>query len=430
MKTNLKIIKELLPFTRWYRRKDAKISRIEIVDHARLKETAWLLIRCFSANKKSDLYSLALKNNVITEKEWLTDLLQIFESTNAIATANGGKLFLDKPAGRDIPVPQDFKMLRGEMSNSIAVLDNSITAKFLRCPQPGINPDTEISSELAAANFPHSPAYHGRISYADKKEKTYELITFGEFIRGASDGWSYVQAALAEKKHEGLFKFIEACAEALAGLHLQFAAVNKKTFQPEPVNPAFIKKWLSGLKATKERTKSVIKKFPACKIKAHDIDSAFNKIGKKLSAHDSGMLIRQHGDFHLGQVIRNEKGKVYLLDFEGEPIVQLKDRLKKFLPLKDVAGFTRSLHYASVAALLMRKTDDEKGLKHWHEKARDIFLAKYFKQIKGAAFAPKAPGTLLAAMELEKALYELQYEIQNRPDWVRIPLEGIKEIVK
>jgi maltose alpha-D-glucosyltransferase/alpha-amylase len=149
-----------------------------------------------------------------------------------------------------------------------------------------------------------------------------------------------------------------------------------------------------------------------------------------------GYLIRHHGDYHLGQVLRTDEDDFILLDFEGEPLRPLAERRRKGSPLKDLAGMMRSFHYAAETALPEKSGKSamyEKLLpwsKAWHEWMSSIFLRSYFQTAAGAPFLPTVDaGFILEVFLLEKVFYELKYELNNRPDWVHIPLAGIVDII-
>jgi trehalose synthase-fused probable maltokinase len=136
----------------------------------------------------------------------------------------------------------------------------------------------------------------------------------------------------------------------------------------------------------------------------------------------TGRIIRHHGDFHLGQTLWSE-GDWVILDFEGEPARSLPERRRKRSPLRDVAGMLRSFAYAASAASLLRGVDP---LADWEEHAREEFLEGYLSTVDpGLIPAGSAMDKLLAVFELEKAVYELRYELNNRPEWVKIPVAGI-----
>jgi trehalose synthase-fused probable maltokinase len=141
----------------------------------------------------------------------------------------------------------------------------------------------------------------------------------------------------------------------------------------------------------------------------------------------AGRVIRSHGDYHLGQTLRTERGWV-ILDFEGEPARSLRERRRKRSPLRDVAGMLRSFAYAASAAAILRDTPAPEG---WEERARIEFLAGYLDSVDPALLPPgqEAINRLIALFELEKAVYELAYELNNRPDWVRIPVAGLVRLL-
>src|SRR5262249_30226285 len=147
-----------------------------------------------------------------------------------------------------------------------------------------------------------------------------------------------------------------------------------------------------------------------------------------------GLRIRVHGDYHLGQVLRTEEDFV-ILDFEGEPSRSMAERREKQSPLKDVAGMVRSYSYAAYAALLaftVHAPDDYAPLEIWADTwqhwTADAFLAGYGAAIGDRNLLPRGDvwSTLLRVFTLDKALYELSYELNSRPEWVRIPLAGIR----
>jgi trehalose synthase-fused probable maltokinase len=140
-----------------------------------------------------------------------------------------------------------------------------------------------------------------------------------------------------------------------------------------------------------------------------------------------GRLIRHHGDYHLGQTMLRDDGWV-ILDFEGEPARSLLDRRRKRSPLRDVAGMLRSFAYAASASELLRGVPAPDG---WEDSARMAFLDAYFAAVDQALLpaGQDAISKLLAIFELEKAVYELRYELNNRPDWVPIPVAGIARLL-
>jgi maltokinase len=150
-----------------------------------------------------------------------------------------------------------------------------------------------------------------------------------------------------------------------------------------------------------------------------------------------GKVIRTHGDYHLGQTLWRPRGPFeasrggdwVILDFEGEPARALIERRRKRSPLRDVAGMLRSFAYVAIAAELERGTPAPDG---WEEQARSQFLEGYLDTVDPSLMpaGSLAIERLLAVFELEKAVYELRYELDNRPDWVRIPVAGIQRLIE
>ncbi len=151
------------------------------------------------------------------------------------------------------------------------------------------------------------------------------------------------------------------------------------------------------------------------------------------------MKIRNHGDFHLGQVLFTGKDFV-ILDFEGEPARSFSERRLKRSPLRDVAGMIRSYHYAAYSGLILNDQYSKEDIntlspwaEQWYHYMSGFYMKAYLDTVKGKDFIPEDKEDLAMLMEtflLEKAVYELNYELNNRPDWVMIPLRGIKAIMK
>ena len=173
--------------------------------------------------------------------------------------------------------------------------------------------------------------------------------------------------------------------------------------------------------------------------KAQQVLEMESAIGSRMRAlltvEPTALRIRCHGDYHLGQVLYTD-GDFVIIDFEGEPARPLAERRTKHLPIMDLAGMIRSFHYAAYVALRERVAQDgardgddlEPWARTWYRSARAAFIQGYMKQTAVASFQPRSQGefTLLLNVHLlEKAVYELGYELNNRPAWVAIPLHGI-----
>jgi len=337
-------------------------------------------------------------------------------------TVKGGRIGTEWLAHSPIPLDTLPRAMAPESSNTMVVLGSDAVGKILRAPLPGPSPEVEIGTRLTQSGFIHAPGFLGHMRYIAPNERSYEIALFSQMIRQGRDLWSCVQEFLVHREYDRTFPVLDRVGVALADLHRTLAAIPEKAFEPEPVQQAFISSWIDKIRSAEEKTVTA----PGLAHAKEQLKAAFNSVATRApSILADARRIRQHGDFHLGQALRNPQGDVFLIDFEGEVLASPEERRQKHLPLKDAAGLVRSLHYASHAAVLLAGAADHTGLKNWYAMARTRFLDSYFKGIGSASFLPSNPWPLLQMLEFEKALYELQYEIQNRPQWIQIPLEGI-----
>jgi maltose alpha-D-glucosyltransferase/alpha-amylase len=231
-----------------------------------------------------------------------------------------------------------------------------------------------------------------------------------------------------------------------AEMHLTLANASGPAFAPEPLHDDALNALADDMRAharaslqTLEQRLSALNDASrphAESVLAHG-DALLARFDELRTLDQAGLRIRIHGDYHLGQVLRAEEDFV-ILDFEGEPARSIAERRAKQSPLKDVAGMVRSYHYAAYAALFaytVHAPDEYAMLESWADTwqhwAAEAFLSAYKGTIAEAPIVPRdrAWATLLRAFVLDKALYELGYELNNRPEWVRIPLIGITKLI-
>ncbi len=203
----------------------------------------------------------------------------------------------------------------------------------------------------------------------------------------------------------------------LGELHIALASDEEDpAFRPEDIQREDLQRWSASIAgeigvtvaAAGEKVPELLSKRSALVEEVHDL------------AHlePSGKKIRLHGDLHLGQVLRTKTGWM-IFDFEGEPGRRFAQRREKHTPLKDVAGMLRSFEYAA-AAVRIEGVDPGTG----PQRLRKAFLDGYLAAMSGTELLPRGEAalkTVLEILEMEKLLYELRYEVQNRPDWIRIP---------
>jgi maltokinase len=310
-----------------------------------------------------------------------------------------------------------------EQSNTSLVFDDRIVLKLFRRLHPGANPDVEVTVGLAAQGF-SSVAEPVGVWRRDG----VDLAVVCKYLAGGADGWALALTSLrdlyAGASDDPAAAGGDFAAEArrlgevTAGMHLALAAA----FGASPGDPAA---WASLVETQMAR------------LEDGDVDDVKSKefVERLRSVASPGQAVRVHGDYHLGQVLRTDAGW-FVLDFEGEPARPLAERQVPSSPLKDVGGMIRSFQYAAAVALFERDAGELETLQPradaWEQRNRLAFLAGYFGTA-GIDDVLPAPGAdrdaVLAAFELDKAVYEVLYERAHRPDWVEIPLGAVRRLL-
>jgi maltose alpha-D-glucosyltransferase/alpha-amylase len=231
-------------------------------------------------------------------------------------------------------------------------------------------------------------------------------------------------------------------------MHLALAGSDEYAdFAPEPARPADVERWIDDVFARAQRVFDTLKQRRDT-IREADrplVDELLaqragldERLGALLPADIDGLNIRHHGDFHLGQILI-VRDDVFIIDFEGEPRRPLEERRRKAPAARDVAGLIRSIDYSATAAFerALKVAPDEQGrlgaaLAEWRDRSTDAFLAAYREIMTNARLwpaDPKAAEQMLNFFLLEKAFYEIEYELAHRPDWLRVPLTGMLRIL-
>jgi maltose alpha-D-glucosyltransferase/alpha-amylase len=377
------------------------------------------------------------------------------------------------------------RVLSAEQSNTSIIYGSSLFFKMFRKLDYVINADVEISRFLSENNsFTQMPTFLGTVEWKTDKD-TLVLGMIQKLVENSGDGWAYVldrldelnEKILASPEALALSKTLSENATAnydveldpllkelfggplpeqirLLGvrtgeMHLALGArTDVEAFAPERYSLHYQRSLYSGLKTLvrntfQNQTLNLQKLDPEVKEEAESIiqmQPAILDVFKDIYKNKIDVVkIRIHGDFHLGQVLFTGKDFI-ITDFEGEPARSYSERRLRRSPLRDVAGMIRSFHYAAYASLFLdnqiRKEDYKKLMpvvEEWYRYVSNIFLQAYLETVKGTPFIPQTRtelDTLMTTFLLEKAVYELSYEMNNRPDWVVIPLNGIKAIMK
>jgi trehalose synthase-fused probable maltokinase len=345
-----------------------------------------------------------------------------------------------------VPLEAPIELGTAEQSNtSIRFAEEGILKLFRRL-EPGEHPDVEISRFLSfRAQFPYTPALFGIARFEDRNERTGRPdITVGamlqEFLPKSVDAWSYVtkRAATAESPFATEARRL---GEVTRGLHdaLASAGPEEPDFTPAPARPSDVEGWA---RATERQIADAVALLER-QLRDGRLPSAYVEEARSLVARreefvrrvreianavrgDAGLRIRHHGDYHLGQVLRTPAGEFMIIDFEGEPSKPLVERRRKHSALRDVAGMLRSFAYAGAS---LAGGGQRAGGSEWEREARQAFLAGYLEEPLPPFLPHDRSNTerLLKLFEMEKVFYELAYELNNRPDWVWIPLRGLRE---
>jgi maltose alpha-D-glucosyltransferase/alpha-amylase len=366
-----------------------------------------------------------------------------------------------------LPVPS--KVLKIEQSHSSIIYDNRFFLKLYRKLDSGINADAELIRFLTERQkFTQVPAYYGAMEQRQPKSEPRALALLVANVPNEGDAWNFTLNAVghffdtvleskSESFQEGrLDEFIggvfperaRQLAQRIGEMHLLLAAdQDDPAFAPEDFNGPYQRSIYQSMRATTRRMIQLLQRKIGIVPEEHrqevagllKLEAEMLQRQSKILARIEATKLRTHGDLHLGQVLNTGKDFV-IIDFEGEPGRTLTERRMKRTPMRDVAGMLRSFHYAAFSALWRQHTlraEDRVTLEPWAEAWAQhinlIFLASYLKTTHGASFVPKDPAAIQVLLEvllLEKAAYEIVYELNNRPDWVILPARGIQSILK
>jgi trehalose synthase-fused probable maltokinase len=321
---------------------------------------------------------------------------------------------------------REARPIGAEQTNTSIVFDEQLILKVFRRLEAGINPELELLRFLTERGFENIARLEGWYSYSGRPmDATLGIVQ--EFVRHGYDGWERALDTIGEDYDEFL-ESLRRLGEVTGTMHALLGS--------EPQDPNFSPEEPSS-EALGLLTASVDDEIEEVFVGLPDDNEALDEIrGRGEEVRDrlrllsqlgsSGRVIRHHGDFHLGQTLWTGDDWV-LLDFEGEPARSLPERRRKRSPLRDVAGMLRSFAYAAEAAQFLRGVEAPGG---WERAAREEFLDGYRSTVD-PALVPSggAMDRLLGVFELEKAVYELRYELNHRPDWVAIPAAGIARML-
>jgi maltose alpha-D-glucosyltransferase/alpha-amylase len=391
-----------------------------------------------------------------------------------------GTLEFNSSVFNKIKIPHqsvDSKILKAEQSNTSITYNDQYFFKFYRKLEKEINPDLELVRFLSEnTSFMFSPRYAGSIEYKDNEGKTIVFGLLQEKVENQGEAWGmatdsvgrFFERVILKAKKEKLpklvnkssIKFEEApeviqefigrgfyervvrLGQRTAEMHLALGSdQSNPAFVPENFNSNYQRSIYSSLR------KLVRDRFSLLENSLSKLDGPTKELAKRILGMEEDVLecfseiytikinaqkIRIHGDFHLGQVLFTGKDFV-IIDFEGEPGFSFNERRLKKNPLKDVAGMMRSFHYAAFGKILLNENYRDRDLdfleawaEQWQHYISRFYLGAYLERMGLGKSLSAENDLLIRTFLLEKAIYELGYELNGRPDWVIIPLRGIE----
>jgi len=398
--------------------------------------------------------------------------------------ARRGARFSKLLGDKTMPLPS--RILKAEQSNTSVVYDDTFFLKLYRRVEEGVNPDVELSRELTEHTaFAGAPAYAGSIEWQRGKGRAMTLASLLQLVPNETDGWSYtvnnvehafghalvikdsletlpeLPSSVLDVQPETIPEIVRdfigsvyldmaaLLGQRTAELHLALASL---TGGPDVTPESFTLLYQKSLRQSIRQM--TLRIFRSLEAHGSSLDETTGDIVERLLTGKKTLLarlrrlverkipmlkIRTHGDYHLGQVLFTGKDFV-IIDFEGEPVRSISERRLKQPALRDVAGMIRSFHYAAHGTILLRmagREGDTDYLGHWADLwyyyVSGTFMHAYRQAMGGTQVVPQSEkdfALLLETFLLEKAVYELGYELNNRPDWLMIPIRGVEHVLK
>ncbi len=371
----------------------------------------------------------------------------------------------------------DSKILKVDSSNTAILYNDQYFFKFYRKIEKEINPDLEIARFLSEnTSFRNSPKYSGSIEYADEEGKTIVFGLLQEKVDNQGDAWNmtidsvgrFYERVMAKAKKEklpklvnrpalvfedapeliqefigrGFYERVARLGQRTAEMHLALASDNTNpAFAPEPFTSNYQRSLYSSLrKLLRDRFKLLRQSLGKLNSEAQQLaervlsleDNILECFSEIYQIRINGVKTRIHGDYHLGQVLFTGKDFM-IIDFEGEPGFSFSERRLKKSPYKDVAGMMRSFHYAAFGKILLNENYRQQDLQmleawaeQWQHYVSRFYLGAYMDKMGLGTELPAEDDVLIRTYLIEKAVYELGYELNGRPDWTVIPLRGIE----
>jgi maltokinase len=380
--------------------------------------------------------------------EWLLDAIR---EQRVLPTTSGTLRYSSKdPDALHTGTLSSVRHLRVEQSNTSVEVGDALFLKHLRRVETGASQELEMADELEAAGFTHLAPMLGRAVWETSGEEPSPLVLVQRFLHNSTEGWAlaltslrdlYANAesvghgdpaerrAMVDEQDAAFLAESMRLGKVIAEMHLALASGRPGTdMATAPLTEGSLNTWANVM--TDELDRLLARDEPALDPLRDVRNAVVARLDQIRGLSPGGLLIRTHGDLHLGQLLRIDTGWV-ILDFEGEPDRTPEERRQRTSPLRDVAAMLRSFDYAAAAAIIERTAPDSAEAEilrgygeAWADANRDAFWSAYLETVGSQPLLP-APGPSLVlrrAFEVQKAIYEIGYELGHRPAWVPIPL--------
>jgi maltose alpha-D-glucosyltransferase/alpha-amylase len=403
--------------------------------------------------------------DVVTDRDFIVDLLDNLRHSAVIEEGQLRVCFL--PTERFLTTePEPIQSVRGistEQSNSTSLVDDRYVVKMYRKMEKGVNPEVEMGRFLTdVAGFANTPALFGSVELNDSTNTSAVAIVHA-YVENQGDTWSVTSAALdryVDHQRVAAVSDTEPPTDDKATYQISVAQMAKRIaemqlalasrediadFEPVPLTSDDIRDWTAAILARADRALDLLAQATVNDRSRSVVDLLLER-RHELRDCLSGLLppsielmkIRHHGDLHLGQMLL-VRDDIFIIDFEGEPRRTLAERRMKAPAARDIAGLLRSIDYSTAAALdrALQSGADEGGriaaaLASWRDDSMRTFLAAYREAMPGAHLWPSDPATadrVLQFFLLEKAFYEIEYELAHRPDWIGVAVGGALRVL-
>jgi len=438
-------LREYVLAQRWYGSKSEEVASVRAVDAFPLRPggeeplLAVAVVEVRFAAGTHDLYNVPLglrrgDGGFASANGWSAfDALEDEELVQALVELLRQQATVEHEGGTvqfctigDVGGAGSVRAMGSEQSNTSVVLDERLVFKLYRRLEAGVNPELELLRFLTEHGFPSIASLEGWAAHVGQPLDA-TLAILQHYVPVRRDGWTFALEDLAAGGN-GFVPLVRRLGEVTGRMHTVLSSEpSDPAFAPEEPSAEALALIVARIDEEIEQVFGSLPDLPELEPLEGRADQLRDRLREMGQSGPLGRLIRHHGDYHLGQVLWTEADDWVVLDFEGEPARPLRERRHKRSPLRDVAGMLRSFSYAASASALEHGIEPPTG---WEGRARSEFLAGYLAEADPTIIPDGSVlDRRLRLFELEKALYELHYELGHRPDWVRVPVAGILQLL-